>query len=615
MTLNPVGMDQLDPTRLLELTTELGKSQWRVQPAMDTVAKLRNLNIDLPEQILEIATTYDVTIQYLGAAFVAAREDGPIKEELRLNIEGMSLDAQTIYGNPSIDALKNLKHYDTILKIKSEAEKASPPLKSETKKAKLDLDDQPSTSKNKRSRTESCSSVISNISTSNRFAVLDLNDNPEMEVNSGPQCEESDPNIPKPPRIESFFIDFKNKNWRTFIKELNDVTTLGINAKLNGEFLKVTPKSVEDFRTLQRHLINSKTKFHALNLKMDRPKKVLIKGLPADTNVDELKGDLAAMGYEIQRITQLLNRKSKAKLPVFLVYLAPTEGWKEIFNIFEIGYLRVRVDSFKSTGFKQCYNCQGFNHSSDRCTLTPRCVRCAGTHHTRDPTCPMRDDVNRTIPAKCVNCAGDHPANFIKCPKNPRNKNSKQNETIETTNKAQENNKQSASQSALSFIPRPLHGIIKSNAWEKIKSTNAAAQSSQIPPEISNKSVSKQPSTSSGISDYDNSFPPLPNQKTNSHPREQEMATIPPPASETSNNLNLKTPTAIGEASSLAPIVDLIKVVKDIFGSVGGLTEIKKLLLEITNILKSKDDILTKCFNILVVIEPLLPSENPARHG
>ncbi|GBO44388.1 hypothetical protein AVEN_123042-1 [Araneus ventricosus] len=65
-----------------------------------------------------------------------------------------------------------------------------------------------------------------------------------------------------------------------------------------------------------------------------------------------------------------------------------------------------------------CYRCQDYFHHSSRCTRSPRCMKCAGNHWSRD--CPKPTDT----PATCLHCGGNHTANYTGCPKNPLNRKS-----------------------------------------------------------------------------------------------------------------------------------------------------------------------------------------------
>ena len=58
----------------------------------------------------------------------------------------------------------------------------------------------------------------------------------------------------------------------------------------------------------------------------------------------------------------------------------------------------------------QCFNCQNFNHASNICTKPPACMKCSGSHPSKQ--CSV------TI-IKCVNCGEAHKANSPDCSKFP----------------------------------------------------------------------------------------------------------------------------------------------------------------------------------------------------
>ena len=69
---------------------------------------------------------------------------------------------------------------------------------------------------------------------------------------------------------------------------------------------------------------------------------------------------------------------------------------------------------YKSRGSKQCYNCQGFSHSSGNCHFEPKCIKCAPLFKCTIPK-ENRDKI------KCINCGNNQVANWKGCPKNPIN--------------------------------------------------------------------------------------------------------------------------------------------------------------------------------------------------
>ena len=65
----------------------------------------------------------------------------------------------------------------------------------------------------------------------------------------------------------------------------------------------------------------------------------------------------------------------------------------------------------RSTDAAQCHRCQQFGHGSWNCTLSPKCVKCGGTHVTNEYTLPQKASLGINYNAeqhkqqvKCANC-------------------------------------------------------------------------------------------------------------------------------------------------------------------------------------------------------------------
>jgi hypothetical protein len=96
-------------------------------------------------------------------------------------------------------------------------------------------------------------------------------------------------------------------------------------------------------------------------------------------------------------------------MPICLVILSGNQA-KDIYELSELFYLKITVESYKKSGPSQCHSCQKFGHGSKNCGNSPRCVKCAGSHSTNVCTKP-RDQA-----PTCANCNGAHTANFRGCP-------------------------------------------------------------------------------------------------------------------------------------------------------------------------------------------------------
>ncbi|GFT52013.1 nucleic-acid-binding protein from transposon X-element [Trichonephila clavipes] len=95
----------------------------------------------------------------------------------------------------------------------------------------------------------------------------------------------------------------------------------------------------------------------------------------------------------------MTNRKTGLPMPLFLLTLPKNNINKDIFNMTELCYLKIKVEPLRpKIGPAQCFRCQGFFHSSKYCTRNPKCVKCGQPHLTRSCTKTSATE------ATCCNC-------------------------------------------------------------------------------------------------------------------------------------------------------------------------------------------------------------------
>ncbi|GFX44768.1 nucleic-acid-binding protein from transposon X-element [Trichonephila clavipes] len=155
--------------------------------------------------------------------------------------------------------------------------------------------------------------------------------------------------------------------------------------------------------------------------KAERPIKVVVKGLPKETAIIDIKSDLIEQGFPEAKVAQLTGRITKQPLPVFMITLPRNINNAKIFQLKTLSYLSIRIEGYEGTGVTQCYTCNRFNHTSENCHMTPRCLKCGEAHQTKD--CP----IDRVETAYCINCQTyGHMANYSKCPLFPKPRKGKQ---------------------------------------------------------------------------------------------------------------------------------------------------------------------------------------------
>ncbi|GFY10686.1 nucleic-acid-binding protein from transposon X-element [Trichonephila clavipes] len=194
--------------------------------------------------------------------------------------------------------------------------------------------------------------------------------------------------------------------------------------KNTGNYIKIQPATAEDEDKIKKLLVIKKADHYTI----EHPTviKAVIKGLPSSTNVTDIESELKAKGFKVEKIAQLRKFSTKSPLPLFMIQIKRSENAQDIFKLKNLIYLTVEVVLFRRRpGASQCFNCNYFNHTSKNCKMTPRCLKCEGSHKTHD--CPKTE---RLQTLKCINCnENGHLASSRQCPRFPRLKLKKSEET------------------------------------------------------------------------------------------------------------------------------------------------------------------------------------------
>lgn len=233
-------------------------------------------------------------------------------------------------------------------------------------------------------------------------------------TNSDPKVSVEQKSLYVPPII----ID-DPKNGTELLKTLTTLTQEVITGRMVNGKLKIYPPTSNAHRAITKKIEQDGIKAHTYELNDEKKIKVVIRGLPSDHNTMEIMKELRDVGFEPELCHPLRNRQTNTNRDLFLVVLPKKPKSKEVYHLQNMGYYRISVESLKKKQSPaMCYRCQDYFHHSSRCTRTPRCLKCAGNHWSRD--CPKPPDT----PATCLHCSGNHTANYSGCPKNPLNRRS-----------------------------------------------------------------------------------------------------------------------------------------------------------------------------------------------
>ncbi|GBO18107.1 Nucleic-acid-binding protein from transposon X-element [Araneus ventricosus] len=220
----------------------------------------------------------------------------------------------------------------------------------------------------------------------------------------------------KPPKISPITLK-KPANYRELLRKINEVEKIKCIAKETGEFLKLHCTTPDDAKKLTDYFDKNQNEYFVTPRRTNKPIKVVIKGLPKETDTEEIKEELTNKNFRVEKVNQLKKFKTREPLNIFQIHLTLTDNVSEIYKLDTLCYHFISVEVYRSRIHYQCFNCQRWNHGSNGCKLNPRCVVCSENHPSKE--CPLKGQKSNT--PKCANCNGPHAASYRGCPRYPQN--------------------------------------------------------------------------------------------------------------------------------------------------------------------------------------------------
>lgn len=184
------------------------------------------------------------------------------------------------------------------------------------------------------------------------------------------------------------------------------------SAKLlsSGE-IKLNAPNGEAYRNIVKAIKTTDFAWHTYEDKQTRPIRVMAKKLPGSCKPESIIEDLKTnQRLKIESAVNILDRKDKSRLPIFMLSFSHDEEIDKIYGIKQI--LGVKVQIERQRGSKlipQCKRCQRHGHTQKYCRRDPKCVKCAGDHLTVECL-----NVKLAKPT-CTNCGENHPASYRGC--------------------------------------------------------------------------------------------------------------------------------------------------------------------------------------------------------
>jgi len=220
--------------------------------------------------------------------------------------------------------------------------------------------------------------------------------------------QQKDKRMPAPPPI---MVDGIKVYDEFYDKITEHIPASKFNTKLmKGGSIKVNVADGEVYRMLTNILLEGRYAWHSYEDKHTRPIRVMARNLHHSCNPGRIVSDLRARGYKAIDAANKLQWRSKEPLDMFILTFSADENTNKIYEITSILGSKVEIQPLrKSKLIPQCKQCQAYGHTQRYCNKDPRCVKCAGKHHTKECRKP------KEAQPKCVHCGEAHPANYRGC--------------------------------------------------------------------------------------------------------------------------------------------------------------------------------------------------------
>lgn len=108
---------------------------------------------------------------------------------------------------------------------------------------------------------------------------------------------------------------YRTGNYKNILDEVNKLQSVSFHVKLSKEFVRIFPDSETAHRNISRYLKENNVQHYLITEYPNRVTKVVLRGLPNDIPVEELKNELINMGYPVIKINQLIKRSNNSPLP------------------------------------------------------------------------------------------------------------------------------------------------------------------------------------------------------------------------------------------------------------------------------------------------------------
>lgn len=237
---------------------------------------------------------------------------------------------------------------------------------------------------------------------------------PGAATNSGTVIDTNPAPLSKWPKLRLKVPDIFLHKPVDFQQHVHKLLSMGIKFKqpyLCKYYIKITCLTMNDHRALVQYFEKKKLPFNTFGNPAKRKMKVVIRGLPKDIDLNNLKSELKSFSIPIVRVHKMQRLEYKKNSTSLILAVVPyNDDGTKLLQAKKIMGHDVKMEPPISKT-KQCHRCQMWGHTQRYCHGKVKCVKCAGEHISK--MCERDPDKE---PPKCANCGGEHTASFRKCP-------------------------------------------------------------------------------------------------------------------------------------------------------------------------------------------------------
>ena len=212
----------------------------------------------------------------------------------------------------------------------------------------------------------------------------------------------------KPPPI---FVDGV-MNYGEMIKRIRDMVEdeQYCTKSMANSVIKINCMTPEIYRKLVRYFKDNNIFYHTYQLKEERAYRIVIKYVHHSRDIEDIKQELNELGHNVRNIIIAQHGTNKKPLNLFFVDLEPAKNNKEIHNIkaLQNKIIQTEPPRVNKNNIIQYMNCQQYGHSKSYCNKPFICVKCGGSHNSKDGKKVKKHQQNAL-------CGGNHPANYKGC--------------------------------------------------------------------------------------------------------------------------------------------------------------------------------------------------------